>query len=123
MIRESINRISENSKVNDLLRTEFPDIRFKLTENSEYMKLMIIVVKYDDRGNGLGEKFMKRLFELAEKVNKDVFLTPDDSYAEMGDMKKSALIKWYKKLGVSKKHRDDFRSQDTMCYYTKQSIN
>ncbi len=113
MIREAIKHID----ISSTLKKEFPNTPFKLTENKEFLVLMIVVVKYKKRHEGIGTKFMKRLIELAKKSNKDIYLSPDDSYAGADDMNKSQLIKWYKKLGFEKKQRDDFRSWNTMCYY------
>ena len=114
MIREILEK---NTNINKTLLREFDNVPFKLTENDEFMVLMIFVVKFDDRHQGVGSKFMKRLIELAKEANKDIFLSPSDEYAEKSDMNKNQLIKWYKKLGFKKKQKSDFRSQNTYCYY------
>ncbi len=112
------------SSINDKLRNEFPDVRFNMSKirtqkgENPWVELMIVVVPYKDRNSGIGNKFMKRLIELSKEAGVDIFLTPDDSYAEKENMSKSQLIKWYKKLGFEKKRKDDFRSQNTYCYYT-----
>ena len=109
------------SSIDNTLKREFPEVRFKLSEHKDYAHLMIVVVKYKDRNKGQGTEFIKRLIELSEQEQKDIYLTPDDSYSEKSDMNKAQLTKWYKSLGFVKKHRDDFRNQNTMAYYTKNS--
>lgn len=111
--------ITEMRSIDQQLKSEF-SIPFKLIENSEFMVLQIVVVPWKQRNTGIGNKFMKRLIQLAKKVQKDVFISPDDGYAEKEDMSKAQLIKWYKKLGFKNKAKSDFRSQNTMCYYTKE---
>ena len=106
----------KGTSIDRILKAEFK-IPFKLTENDEFLVLMIVVVPWKKRNEGIGNKFMKRLIQLAKEQNKDIFLTPDDSYAEKEDMSKAKLIKWYTKLGFKKKERSDFRSQNTYCYY------
>jgi len=121
------NILNESRNITEILHKEFPEVRFKLTEGKsidaesgekDFIYLMIFVVVYKERKKGHGTRFVKRLVELAEVNNVDVFLTPDDSYAEKGDMKKTKLTKWYKELGFVKKKRDDFRVQATMCNYS-----
>ncbi len=120
----SFRSLMLEASVEDILRTEFPEIRFNMSkrkhqkDEKSWIELMIVVVQYKERNKGKGSEFMKRLIELAEQEKIDVFLTPDDSYSEKEDLSKSQLIKWYKKLGFEKKHRDDFRSQNTFCYYS-----
>ena len=117
MINHILNELNGKS-INSILKKEF-SIPFKLIENEEFLELMIVVVPWKQRGTGIGKKFMKRLIELAEEQNKDIFLSPDDSYSEPEDMNKGELSKWYTKLGFKKKEKSDFRSHNTMCYYTK----
>ncbi len=117
MIKTIINEINGVS-VNKILKKEF-SIPFKLTENDEFIHLMIFVVHFGERGKGIGNKFMKRLISLAKEQNKDIFLSPDDSYGEKEDMNKTQLIKWYKRLGFVNKKKSDFRSQNTMVFYVK----
>lgn len=108
----------------NILRTEFPDVRFNISKinsqkgENDWIVLSILVVQYKNRNKGYGSEFMKRFVELADQEKFDIFLTPDDSYAEDEDMNKAQLTKWYKKFGFEKKHKDDFRSQNTFCYYS-----
>ena len=82
-----------------------------------YLKIQMIVVPFKERNNGIATAFFKDLTAEARRNAIDIFLTPDDSYSEEGEMTKKDLERWYKKLGFEKKHRDDFRSQNTMCFY------
>jgi GNAT superfamily N-acetyltransferase len=118
--------IQEKVDIKSTLRKEFPEVIFQLHgsyegfgEGNDYYRLQMILVPYDLRRKGLGTKFMKKLTELSEKNKTDIFLSPDDGYQESGGMSKAQLTKMYKKLGFEKKRKDDFRSQDTMCYYAK----
>ena len=110
--------------IEDTLRTEFPEIRFNTSkvksqkDEKDWIELMILVVQHKERREGQGSEFMKRFIELVDIDEVDIFLTPDASYSGKGDMSKPQLIKWYKSLGFEKKHRDDFRSQSTFCYYS-----
>ena len=106
-----------DESVNDILRTEFPDVIFNLEEHKDFYVLNIVVVKHDKKKQGLGSKFLHRLIEIAEHNHKDIFLSPDDSYAEKGDMNKKQLEKWYKSFGFVKKHPDDKRDRNLMVYY------
>ena len=116
MIKQILEQIDKTSNI---LKKEFPNTPFKLSENKDYIALAIFVVKFKDRRNGIGTKFMKRLIELAKESEKDIFITPTDDYSEETDMDKEELIKWYEKLGFEKKHSDDHRSKNTYCYYIK----
>ena len=116
MINLILNELKGKS-INAILKREF-NIPFKLTEHEDYVVLMIVVVPYKERNKGIGNKFMKRLIELSIEQNKDIFITPSGEYSEPEDMKKGALIKWYKGLGFVNKKKSDFRSQNTMVYYT-----
>ena len=108
----------------DILRREFPEIRFNMSkmknqkDEKDWVELMILIVQYKHRRLGLGNEFMERFVELADQDKFDIFLTPDDSYSEKEDMSKAQLTKWYKNLGFQKKKSDDFRSQNTYCYYS-----
>jgi len=82
-----------------------------------YLKIQMVVTPFKDRGQGIATAFFKDLVAEAKRNKIDVFLTPDDSYQEPGDMTKKDLVRWYKKLGFEPKHKDDFRSQDTLCFY------
>ena len=121
---QSFKKIMLESSIEDILRTEFPEIRFNMSNRKHqkheksWVELMIVVVQYKNRNKKHGTDFMKRIIELADQEQVDVFLTPDASYSEKEDMSKAQLIKWYRKLGFEKKHRDDFRSQNTYCYYS-----
>ena len=77
----------------------------------------MIVVPFKLREAGLGSEFMKELVNLANKEQRDVFLTPDASYQEDDGMSKGQITQWYKKFGFKKKQKSDFRSQDTYCLY------
>jgi len=116
---ESFRQALLESSVKTILKREFPEIRFHMTENSDFITLDIIVVQYKERKQGKANEFMRRLIELAKQEQKDIFLTPDDSYAEKNGMNKSKLTKWYKKLGFKPKEKSDFRSRNLMCYYSK----
>ena len=107
----------QGKSINKILKKEF-NVPFKLTENDEFIHLMILVVPFKQRSEGIGNKFMKRLIELAKEQKKDIFLSPSDEYGEKEDMNKAQLIKWYKKLGFVNKKKSDFRSQNTMVFYT-----
>lgn len=112
------------ASIEDILRTEYPEVRFNMSgrrsqkDEKDWLELMIVVVKFSDRNKGIGKEFMQRITQLADQEDVDVFLTPDDSYSQKGEMNKSQLTKWYKKLGFEKKHKSDFRSQNTYCYYS-----
>jgi hypothetical protein len=106
------------------LKKEFPDVIHQIigplapTDNENgYYRLQMIVVPFKKREHQLGTKFMKRFVQLAKKENRDIMLSPSADYQEPGEMTKNDLIKWYKSLGFVKKHRDDFRSQDTYVMY------
>ncbi|MCK5537862.1 MAG: GNAT family N-acetyltransferase, partial [Bacteroidales bacterium] len=116
-IIDNFDIIEGTTSINSILKSEFKEVPFKLTENSEFLVLMIFVVKFKKRNMGIGTKFMKRLIELAKANGKDIFLTADSSYAENTDMNKSLLTKWYKKLGFINKKNSDFRTRNTMTYY------
>lgn len=109
----------EGRSIQAVLKKEFPEVRFNASENEEFIALSILVVQFKQRNQGIGSKFMKRFVDLADEHKKDIFLTPDASYAEDGEMSKSSLIKWYQKFGFVNKEKSDFRSQNTMCYYNK----
>ena len=116
MIKEIIDNFAG---IESTLKREFKEVPFKMIEKDDYIELIIFVVKFKERNKGIGTSFMKRLIELANLYQKDIYLTPDDSYGEETDMNKSQLTKWYNKLGFTKKHKDDSRSKYTMCYYSK----
>ena len=110
------------STVEAKLSKEFKNtVRFKLSESPDKVYLMIFVVPYKDRGNGIGTKFMKSLIKYAKELNKNIYLTPDDSYAEKEDMNKIQLTKWYKSLGFEKKRKDDFSTQAVMALYNHEN--
>ena len=105
------------STVQAKLKKEFKDVRFNLTEGPKKVYLNIFVVPYKQRNQGLGNKFMKALIKYAKELNKNIYLTPDDSYGEKEDMNKKQLTNWYKRLGFVKKKPDDFSTQAVMAYY------
>ncbi|MEA2022435.1 MAG: hypothetical protein U9N08_08170 [Candidatus Caldatribacteriota bacterium] len=105
------------SSIKNILKREYPEIRFNMSEYDDYVELNILVVQYNQRKTGKATQFLERLIQLAHQEQKDIFLTPDDGYAEEDGMKKPQLIKWYKKLGFKNKQKSDFRSRNTMCYY------
>ncbi len=109
------------SSIKAILKREFPDIRFVMSEypKEKYAVLQVVLVQYDQRKQGKATEFMKRLIELADQYEMDIFLTPDDGYSGKGDMNKSQLTKWYKKLGFKKKDKSDFRAMQSMVYYAK----
>ena len=126
MFREEFSIGVNEADINTTLRKEFPKVIFQLIGPSEgfdneqdYYRLQMILVPYEQRKQGIATKFMKRMLKLMKENKYDVFLTPDDGYQEPGEMSKSQLVKFYKKLGFIKKHRDDFRAQDTYCFYSK----
>ena len=106
------------STVNAKLRKDFADtVRFNMQENDSRIILSILVVPYKERNKGLGSKFMCSLIKYAKEANKNIYLTPDDSYAEPEDMNKTQLTKWYKSFGFQKKKKDDFSTQAVLAYY------
>ena len=122
---QEIRKVFEGRDIKSILSKEYPEVIAQLQgpkppEDSEngYYKLQMVVVPFKLRENGLATNFFKRLIILAKKEKKDIFLTPDDAYQEDDGMTKGQLTQWYKKLGFEKKHKDDFRSQDTYCYYS-----
>jgi len=123
---KEIMRVFEGRDVKASLKKLYPDIIFQLLgpnapedgENGWY-RLQMIVVPFKLREKGAGTLFMKELIALCKKENKDIFLTPDASYQEPDGMSKGQITQWYKKLGFTKKHKDDFRAQDTYCFYSK----
>lgn len=109
--------ISE-STVEVKLRKEFrDDVRFNLTESEDKVFLNIFVVPYKLRNQGIGKRFMTALVKYAKVLNKNIYLNPDDSYAEKEDMNKTQLTKWYKSFGFNKKKKDDFSTQAVMALY------
>jgi len=122
--KNEFTKILEGKDIKTKLKQKFPDVIFHLLgpyeQNGEkdWYRLQMVLVPYKLRNKKLGTEFMKELIKLAKEEQRDIFLTPDDSYQEPGDMTKTDLIKWYKSLGFTKKRKDDFRSMDTMCYYT-----
>jgi GNAT superfamily N-acetyltransferase len=99
--------LTEMAKVTGTLKREFPNVRFVIDETDDYIDLRIFVVVYKDRHKGIGTKFINRLKELADESNKTIYLTPDDSYAEDGEMTKKDLERWYKKLGFVDKPKNE----------------
>ena len=87
--------------VKGTLTKEFPrtEAIFNIDEKSDRIILNIVLVPFKDRRKGKGTSFMKRLIELAEEKNKDIYLNASDMYAEDSDMNKDQLIKWYESLG------------------------
>ena len=109
--------LTENT-INAKLRKEFGDsVRFNVQENDSRIILSILVVPYKERNKGIGSKFMRSLIKYAKEANKNIYLTPDDSYAEPEDMNKAQLTKWYKSFGFQKKKKDDFSTQAVLAYY------
>ena len=117
-------KVLEGRDIKSVISREFPTVIAQVlgvfqadpNENSFY-RMQMLVVPFKEREQGLATKYMTRLLELLKKENVDLFLTPDASYQEADGMSKGQLTQWYKKLGFQKKHKDDFRSQDTYCYY------
>ena len=126
MFKEQFEKLIEGRDITSTLRKEFPKVIFQLIGPSEgfdnerdFYRMQMILVPFELRNQGIATKFMERLVELMKHDKFDVFLTPDDGYQEPGEMTKSQLVKFYKKLGFVKKHKDDFRAQDTYCFYSK----
>ena len=121
---DAMMKVFEGRDVKSVLTKDYPAVISQLLgprpgtdgENS-YYRLQILVVPFKEREQGLATKYMKTLVSIAKKEKFDVFLTPDASYQEEDGMSKGQLTQWYKKLGFEKKHKDDFRAQDTYCYY------
>ena len=116
----------EGKSIESALRKKFPDVIFQLLgprppedgENGYYV-MQMIVVPFKMRRQGLADKFMKELVDLAKKEKRDIFLTTSADYQEPNEMTKNDLAKWYKKVGFVKKNKDDFRAQHSMVFYSK----
>ncbi len=117
----SFKDILMESGVKKTIKREFPEVRFNLEEHDHpdgnFIVLNIVVVKYKERSKGTGTEFMRRLVELADQEQEDIFLSADDSYAEKDGMNKKMLIKWYKKFGFKDKPKSEQRNKNTMVYY------
>lgn len=64
---------------------------------TDHFVLSAIKVPKEKQGEGIGSKVMKELIDFADANNKVIALTPDSSYGTS----KTALTKWYKKLGFT----------------------
>jgi GNAT superfamily N-acetyltransferase len=86
-------------------------------EFDDYIELSKVVVPKENRGSGIGSKFMNDLIKYAKANNKDIFLTPSSDFGGS----KGRLIQFYKGFGFKpNKGRDrDFRSKNTMVLHTE----
>jgi mannose-6-phosphate isomerase-like protein (cupin superfamily)/predicted GNAT family acetyltransferase len=86
-------------------------------EFGDYIELSKVVVPKENRGSGIGSKFMNDLIKYAKANNKDIFLTPSSDFGGS----KGRLIQFYKGFGFKpNKGRDrDFRSKNTMVLHTE----
>ena len=100
--------ILEQTNIESILRTEFPNVRFNMNTKKDSLELLILVVQFKERKQGIATKFMKRLIELAKKNHKKIYLTPDDSYSTEGDMNLEQIKNFYEKLGFKKDLKSNF---------------
>jgi len=88
----------EASKIIEIqLRKKFPEVRFVLRTEKDYVILQIMVIQEKRRGKGEAKAFMKYLIELGKENKQDIYLTPSDLYG--GDEKR--LEKFYRSLGFT----------------------
>jgi len=121
----NFKQLLEGKNISIIMKKKYPNVITQIIgpfspeygENG-YFILQMILVKYNDRQKGLGTKYMNDLINEAKKQKLDIFLSPSDDYQEPEEMNLKDITNWYKKLGFVKKHKDDFRTTDIMCYYS-----
>jgi len=77
--------------------------KFYLTEHDNRISISLIVVK--EKKSGIGTKIMNDIITYADKVQKIIVLTPDDTFGSSI----TTLKKFYKKFGFVEnkgKHKD-----------------
>jgi len=81
-------------------------------ESTGIITLSRIVVTENERGGGIGGKYLKTLINYANSIGATIALTPSSDFG--GDKEK--LIKWYKKYGfvLNRGENKDFLIRDLM---------
>ena len=91
-------------------------IHVDIYEFNNYFELKRIVVPKENRDKGMGSQIMSDIIKYADKMKKDIFLTPSSDFGGS----KTRLIDFYKrfdfKSNAGSKH--DFRSKETMVRYS-----
>lgn len=87
-------------------------VNFDVYEFNDYIELTRIVVPKEDRNKGIGTEILSKLIKFADKVKKDIFLTPSSDFGGS----KTRLVDFYKQFGFKPNigSRRDFRSKETM---------
>lgn len=91
-------------------------VHLDIYEFNNYFELKRIVVPKEDRGKGVGSQIMSDLIKYADKMKKDIFLTPSSDFGGS----KTRLIDFYKRFGFKSNagSKRDFRSKETMVRYS-----
>lgn len=86
--------------------------KWHVFEDEGQIRVSLVVVKPEHRGQGLGRQIFKALNDYADASGKTITLTPDSSFGTS----KGKLVKFYKSLGfVQNKGRNkDYEISDSM---------
>ncbi len=91
---------------------ESQGVKNDVSENGEFVTLSRIVVPKEQRGGGIGSRFMDELTQYADRNGKTIALSPSVDFG--GNM--AGLRKFYKRFGFveNKGSAKDFRTKETM---------
>jgi predicted GNAT family N-acyltransferase len=93
------------------LEDEF-GIELELWDSGEHLQLGKIIIPKSQRGQGVGTKVMQSIVDYADRLGKEIRLTPSTSF---GATSTSRLTKFYQQFNFEK--NKDYRYSDTMVRY------
>jgi len=85
-----------------------------LWDNGDHLELGKIEVPKELRGTGVGTEAMERIIQFADKLGKDIRLTPSTDF---GATSVARLQKFYKGVGFEK--NKNLKYKDTMVRYAQ----
>jgi len=85
-----------------------------LWDNGDHLELGKIEVPKELRGTGVGTEAMERIIQFADKLGKDIRLTPSTDF---GATSVARLQKFYKGFGFEK--NKNLKYKDTMVRYAQ----
>lgn len=88
-------------------------IELEVWNYDDYLELGKIIIPKSVRGQGVGTEAMERVIQYADKVGKDIRLTPSTDF---GGTSRSRLERFYKQFGFQK--NKDLKYKDTMVRYS-----
>lgn len=93
------------------LISSYPKLKIAIRQKDDLVTLDKIIVPDDNRDQGIGTEFMKKLMQIADKHGLLIALTPSSDFGGS----KQRLISFYKSLGFepNKGSKKDFRTKET----------